>query len=114
MPLALCLLAIAGAADSISAVCRTTMLQTVTADEYRGRMSATYSMVVVGGPYLGDVEAGAVAQGFGARVSVVSGGVLCVAGAALVAVALPALWGYRAPPVVSSRVPAVDAGGTAG
>src|SRR5207302_623399 len=45
LPLALALLAMAGAADSVSAVCRTTMLQTVTVDEYRGRMSATYSMV---------------------------------------------------------------------
>jgi MFS family permease len=92
----LALLAVAGAADSVSAVCRSTMLQTLTPDAYRGRMSATYSMVVAGGPYLGDVEAGAVAAQLGVRVSVVSGGLLCLAGAALVMVALPALQRYRA------------------
>ena len=119
LPLALALLAMAGAADSVSAVCRTTMLQTVTVDEYRGRMSATYSMVVVGGPYIGDVEAGAVAQGFGARASVVSGGVLCVLGAGLVAATLPVLWRYRAPTTAGVSAASVDAsrpeaGGAAG
>ena len=97
LPPALALLAVAGAADSISAVCRSTILQTVSPDEYRGRMSATYSMVVRGGPYLGDVEAGAVAQAFNAQVSVVSGGVLTLLGMLVAAAAFPALIRYRAP-----------------
>jgi hypothetical protein len=71
------------------------MLQTITPDHLRGRMSATYAMVVMGGPYAGDVEAGAVAARFGTRVSVVSGGVFCVLGAGLVAAAFPALRRYR-------------------
>jgi MFS family permease len=103
LPAALALLAIAGGADSVSAVCRSTMLQTITPDHLRGRMSATYSMVVMGGPYVGDVEAGAVAAAWGPRVSVVSGGLLCVAGAGLVAAALPALYRYRSGP----RAPSV-------
>jgi len=92
----LLLLAVAGAADSVSAVCRSTMLQTLTPDRLRGRMSATGSMVVIGGPYLGDVEAGAVAAATTPAVSVVSGGVLCLAGVGVVVAAFPGLWRYAA------------------
>lgn len=92
---ALLLLALAGAADCFSAVCRTTMMQTIVPDDLRGRLTATYFMVVVGGPYLGDLEAGAVAAAFSAEVSVVSGGVLCLVGLATAAVAFPAVWRYR-------------------
>ena len=55
------LLAVAGAADSVSAVCRSTINQTVTPDAMRGRMSSVFSLVVTSGPRLGDVEAGGVA-----------------------------------------------------
>jgi MFS family permease len=94
--LGLVLLAVAGAADSVSAVCRTSIMQTLAPDELRGRLTAVYFMVVTGGPYIGDVEAGAVANAFTAQVSVVSGGVLCIAGLALAALAFPAVWRYRA------------------
>jgi MFS family permease len=94
--LALLLLAVAGAADSVSAVCRTTIMQVLAPDELRGRLTSMYFMVVAGGPYLGDVEAGAVANAFGAQVSVVSGGALCLLGLAAAAVAFPAVWRYRA------------------
>ena len=53
------LLAVAGAADSVSAVCRQVINQSVTPDELRGRMSSVFSLVVTSGPRLGDVEAGA-------------------------------------------------------
>jgi MFS family permease len=59
--LAAAMLAIAGAADSISSVCRSTINQTVTPDRMRGRMSAVFSLVVSGGPRLGDIESGTVA-----------------------------------------------------
>jgi MFS family permease len=98
LPVGVALLALAGGADSVSAVCRSTMLQTLTPDHLRGRMSATYSMVVMGGPYAGDVEAGAVAARWGPRVSVVSGGLLCVVGAGLIAVVFPALYRFDARP----------------
>lgn len=89
---ALALLALAGWADVVSAVFRNTILQTVVPDQLRGRLSAVQIAVVQGGPRLGDLEAGAVGEAFGTSFSVVSGGVACVAGALLLAVALP---GFR-------------------
>ncbi len=97
------LLALAGAADSVSAVCRSTINQTVTPDRMRGRMSSTFMLVVTSGPRLGDVEAGSVAALAGVRFSIVSGGLACVAGAALLAIAFPALLRYDAE---ASPVPA--------
>ncbi len=88
-------LAVAGAADSISAVCRNTIQQTLTPDELRGRLTATYFMVVVGGPFIGDFEAGLVAGVTSAQVSVVSGGVLSLVGLVAAAVAFPQVWNYR-------------------
>src|SRR5919108_4653060 len=52
------LLAIAGAADSVSAVCRSAINQNVTPNHLRGRMSSVFMLVVASGPRLGDVEAG--------------------------------------------------------
>lgn len=75
---ALVLLAIAGAADNVSAVFRSTMLQSAVPDEYRGRLQGVFTVVVAGGPRLGDVEAGAVARWFGEAASAVSGGIICV------------------------------------
>ena len=88
------MLAVAGAADSVSAVCRSTINQTVTPDHMRGRMSSVFSLVVTSGPRLGDVEAGSVAAVTSPRFSVVSGGLACVAGVALILVAFPALARY--------------------
>jgi MFS family permease len=93
--LGLLLLAVAGAADSLSAVCRTTIMQTLTPDELRGRLTAVYFMVVVGGPFLGDLEAGVVAGVSSPRVSVVSGGVLCIVGLAVAVLVFPEVWRYR-------------------
>jgi MFS family permease len=91
---AVVLLAIAGAADSVSAVCRSTINQTVTPDAMRGRMSSVFSLVVTSGPRLGDVEAGAAAALTSARVSVAAGGLACLAGVALIVLAFPALAAY--------------------
>jgi MFS family permease len=88
------LLAVAGAADSISAVCRSTINQTVTPDHMRGRMSAAFSLVVSGGPRLGDIESGSVAGAAGVRFSVVSGGLACMVGVVAIALAFPALRHY--------------------
>jgi len=90
------LLAIAGAADSVSAVCRSTINQTVTPDHMRGRMSSVFSLVVTSGPRLGDVEAGAVASATTPRFSVTSGGLACMAGVGLIMVFFPALMRYDA------------------
>jgi MFS-type transporter involved in bile tolerance (Atg22 family) len=94
-------LALAGAADSVSAVCRSIINQTVTPDAMRGRMSSAFSLVVTGGPRLGDIESGTVASLSSARFAVTSGGLACLAGTAAVVVAFPALAAYdrRAPGV---------------
>ena len=91
LPLAFALLAAAGAADVISAVFRNTILQLTVPDGLRGRLAAIHIGVVTGGPRLGDAEAGAVAAIAGPRVSVVSGGLACLAGVALIAWRLPEL-----------------------
>lgn len=92
---ALVLLAIAGLADGISAVCRTTINQTVTPDHLRGRMSALYSLVVNSGPRLGDVESGLVAGLTSAATSVLTGGLACVLGVGAVVLAFPDLVAYN-------------------
>ena len=92
---ALLLLAIAGGADSFSAVCRTTIMQRIAPDELRGRLTSLYFMVVAGGPNLGDVETGIVANAFGAEVAIVTGGALCLVGLGAAAAAFPSVWRYR-------------------
>ena len=93
--LMLLFLALAGAADVVSAVFRGTMLQSVTPDALRGRISAVNLMVVTGGPRLGDVEAGLAAAAVGAQGSIVLGGLVCLAGTGLVAWRVPALPRHR-------------------
>jgi MFS-type transporter involved in bile tolerance (Atg22 family) len=104
--LAALLLAVAGAADSVSAVCRSTISQTVTPDDMRGRMSSVFSLVVAGGPRLGDVESGAVASLTTVRVSVVSGGLACLAGVGLIMLAFPELVNYDGDAVEAGVAPA--------
>lgn len=94
--LTLVFFAIAGAADVISAVFRGTMLIEATPDHLRGRVSAINLMVVIGGPRVGDVEAGLVAGAIGAPGSVVVGGLACLLGTAALAAWAPALRDYRA------------------
>jgi MFS family permease len=94
LPLALVLLGVAGAADVVSAVFRNTILQSETPDGLRGRLSSIHIAVVSGGPRLGDFEAGAVAAAAGAEVAVVSGGLGCIAGVALVGWLMPRLRTY--------------------
>jgi MFS family permease len=94
--LGLFLLAVAGAADVISAVFRSTILQLTIPENLRGRLFGIHILVVTGGPRLGDLEAGLVAQAFSPWASVVSGGLLCIAGAGLVAWIYPELRRYHA------------------
>jgi MFS family permease len=95
LALALFFLALAGAADVISAIFRNTITQLETPDSLRGRMSQIFILVVSGGPRLGDFEAGLVATWFTPTISVVSGGLACIVGAGLVAVIYPELRHYR-------------------
>ncbi len=96
-PLALGFLALAGAADVLSAVLRSTIIQLATPDELRGRVSSIHILVVTSGPRLGDLEAAAVASAIGAQASVVSGGLLCLAGVAVVVRAFPELMAHVLP-----------------
>lgn len=96
LPLAILALMIAGAADNISAIFRATILQAATPDEYRGRLQGVFTVVVAGGPRLGDVEAGAVAALAGETVSVVSGGIACMLLATGLSRAIPSFWRYDA------------------
>ena len=96
LPLGLGLLALAGAADVISAVFRNTILQLSVPDALRGRLSSVHIAVVTGGPQLGDAEAGAVAALTSARTSVVSGGLACVLGVLVFLRLVPELARYDA------------------
>jgi len=88
-PLALLCLAIAAAADVVSAVLRSFMVQALTPDALRGRVSSIHILVVTGGPRIGDAEAAAVAALAGPAVSVVSGGILTVIGVGVLALVMP-------------------------
>jgi MFS family permease len=96
--LAMGCLAVAGAADVVSAVLRGTILQSNTPDDLRGRLSGLHTLVVVGGPRVGDFEAGVVASLFTPTVSVLSGGVLCIVGVGVLAVLTPQFARYEAHP----------------
>jgi MFS family permease len=85
--LSLLMLGITGAADTVSTVLRQTIRQLVTPDRLRGRMTSVNMVFFMGGPQLGEMEAGAVAALIGATLSVVTGGVGC-----LLAVAAASLW----------------------
>jgi predicted MFS family arabinose efflux permease len=97
LPAALVLLAVAGWADVISAVFRNTIIQLAVPDALRGRLSGVQIAVVAGGPRVGDLEAGAVAAGFGDTTSVVSGGLACIVGAVLLARLRPGFRRQRTP-----------------
>jgi MFS family permease len=94
-PLALLCLAIAGAADVISAVLRASILQLATPDHLRGRLSSIHALVVTSGPRFGDAEAAAVAAVAGPQFSVVSGGVMCLVGLLVVVRMFPQLLNYE-------------------
>jgi MFS family permease len=93
---ALACLAVAGAADFVSAVLRSNILLSATPDSMRGRLSGIELAQVAGSPELGNVEAGIVAELTSVRASIVSGGVLTVVGTIAVAAAIPALVRYDA------------------
>ncbi|HSO12136.1 MAG TPA: MFS transporter [Anaerolineales bacterium] len=93
--LAWCALAVIGAADSVSTIIRNTIRQLQTPDHIRGRMTSVNMIFFQGGPQLGEVEAGVVAQLFGAPFAIVSGGVACILGMTLIVRKWPALLTYN-------------------
>jgi MFS family permease len=88
-------LALSGAADTVSMVVRNMIRQLTTPDHLRGRMTSVSMIFFMGGPQLGELEAGVVASLWGPVVSVVTGGLGCLAAVAWVAVRTPELRAYR-------------------
>jgi MFS family permease len=107
-PLALVCLAIAGAADVMSAVLRSSIVQLETPDQLRGRLMSIHTLVVTSGPRVGDAEAAAVAAVAGPQFSVVSGGVLCLVGLMAVLRRFPELLAYETPGDASAPVSEAD------
>ena len=94
-PVALALLAVSGAADAVSMALRLTVRTVVTPDELRGRIAAVHSTFAMGGPQLGEFEAGLVAALLGAGPSVALGGLATVLAAGVTWRLVPAIGRYR-------------------
>jgi len=92
--LALFLLGVAGAADQVSAIFRSTIVLTVTPDHMRGRVGGIEFAQVASTPSLGNLEAGVVASLTSLRFSIVSGGIGCILGTLACAIAFPVLLRY--------------------
>ena len=101
--LAMLALMVIGASDSVSMIIRNTIRQLQTPDYIRGRMSSVNQIFFMGGPQLGEIEAGIVAQLFGAPVAVISGGVGCILAVAWVAHRWPQLRSFNGDEAVAQQ-----------
>jgi MFS family permease len=88
-------IAATGAADGVSTIIRNTIRQLQTPDYIRGRMTSVNQIFFQGGPQLGEIEAGSVAQLFGAPFAVISGGIGCVLGTFFIIWKWPHLMKYN-------------------
>ena len=104
--LAWCALAVTGAADSVSTIIRNTIRQIRTPDELRGRMTSVNQIFYQGGPQLGEIEAGLVAQFFGAPFAIISGGIGCILGVLWISRRWPQLLIYNGDEPAFARVTA--------
>jgi MFS family permease len=95
-----------GAADSVSTIIRNTIRQLNTPDSLRGRMTSINQIFFMGGPQLGEIEAGAVAQFFGVPFAIVSGGIGTILGVWLIVSRWPALPRYNGDEPSAQSVPA--------
>jgi MFS family permease len=93
--LTLSLLALAGAADTFTVVFRSSIVQSVTPNAFRGRVLAADYVVGAGGGELGNLEAGAVGSLASPTIGALSGGLATIAGSAAIALVLPAFARYR-------------------
>ncbi|MBI5963422.1 MAG: MFS transporter [Chloroflexi bacterium] len=93
--LAMIALFLIGAADALSTVIRNTIRQMQTPDHIRGRMTSVNQIFFMGGPQLGEVEAGLVATAFGVPFAIISGGIGCILGLGFVAWKWPQLMAYN-------------------
>jgi MFS family permease len=94
LPLALLLLAVAGAADMSSAIFRATLWNQTIPDDLRGRLAGIEQLSYSIGPTLGTTQSGALAAITSVRTSLVAGGILCVAGTVVLCALMPRFWRY--------------------
>jgi MFS family permease len=99
-------LAVTGAADSVSTIIRNTIRQLQTPDHIRGRMTSVNQIFFQGGPQLGEVEAGVMAQLFGAPFAIISGGIGCIVGMWLILRKWPFLLTYNGDEHLPAGAPA--------
>ena len=99
-------LAVTGAADSVSTIIRNTIRQLQTPDHIRGRMTSVNQIFFQGGPQLGEVEAGVVAQLFGAPFAIISGGIGCIVGMWLIIRKWPIMRSYNGDEHIPAGAPA--------
>lgn len=104
-------IATTGAADGVSTIIRNTIRQLQTPDFIRGRMTSINQIFFMGGPQLGEVEAGSVAQFFGAPFAVITGGIGCILGTFLIMWKYPLLIKYNGDePIEAGNLPAPSTG----
>ncbi len=99
-------LAVTGAADAVSTIIRNTIRQLQTPDHIRGRMTSVNQIFFQGGPQLGEVEAGVVAQLFGAPLAIITGGIGCIVGLGLIIRKWPLLLTYNGDEHLPESAPA--------
>ena len=98
LALAVILLAVAGAADLVSVVYRQTILQTYAPDEMRGRMQGVFTVVVSGGPRLGDLRAGVMASATGLSIAWSGSAAACFCVVVIAGFSVRSFWRYDSSP----------------
>jgi MFS family permease len=104
--IAMLALILMGAADAVSTIIRNTIRQLNTPDHIRGRMTAVNQIFFQGGPQLGEVESGIVASLFGVPAAIISGGIGCIVGTALIVLKWPQLRTYNGDEHLQANAPA--------
>lgn len=104
--IAMLALILMGAADAVSTIIRNTIRQLTTPDHIRGRMTAVNQIFFQGGPQLGEVESGIVASLFGVPAAIISGGIGCIVGTALIVLKWPQLRTYNGDEHLQANAPA--------
>ena len=89
-------LAVTGAADNVSAIYRSTMMQAAVPDTMRGRLQGVFMVVVAGGPRVGELLGGAVAERIGEGWMAVWGGIACIVAIGVLALRQPGFLRYDA------------------
>jgi MFS family permease len=111
LALAVLALALAGLADTVSVILRLTIIQLAVSDTLRGRVSAINAVFVIGGPQLGQFEAGLAASWFGPQLGVALGGLVAALAAGAMLAAVPSLRRFSVDHMPTEAVPAVSAAG---